>query len=181
MGMSDRILCILEVNQISRAEFARRLQITQAYVSKLINKGAEPSSRLIEDICEKFRVSETWFRTGEGEMGGKQMPLLKTPDYTIHDVYALPEGKRAELINGQMYLMAPPNRMHQEIDRKGLQRRPRLGDRDRLTLQPAYGLYHENYPVFRGRRAGILDRGSGAQQCHGLQLRKGRRPHDLSV
>ena len=115
MGMSDRILCILEVNQISRAEFARRLQITQAYVSKLINKGAEPSSRLIEDICEKFRVSETWFRTGEGEMGGKQMPLLKTPDYTIHDVYALPEGKRAELINGQMYLMAPPNRMHQEI------------------------------------------------------------------
>lgn len=181
MGMSDRILCILEVNQISRAEFARRLQITQAYVSKLINKGAEPSSRLIEDICEKFRVSETWFRTGEGEMGGKQMPLLKTQDYTIHDVYALPEGKRAELINGQMYLMAPPNRMHQEIDRKGLQRRPRLGDRDRLPLQPAYGLYHENYPVFRGRRAGILDRGSGAQQCHGLQLRKGRRPHDLSV
>ena len=61
MGMSDRILCILEVNQISRAEFARRLQITQAYVSKLINKGAEPSSRLIEDICKSFGSAKHGF------------------------------------------------------------------------------------------------------------------------
>jgi len=36
-------------------------------------------------------------------------------DYTIDDIYALPDGERAELINGQMYMMAPPNRKHQEI------------------------------------------------------------------
>lgn len=35
--------------------------------------------------------------------------------YTIEDIYHLPEGQRAELINGQMYLMAPPNRVHQEL------------------------------------------------------------------
>jgi len=35
--------------------------------------------------------------------------------YTIEDIYALPEGQRAELIDGVVYNMAPPNRRHQEI------------------------------------------------------------------
>lgn len=43
------------------------------------------------------------------------MPLPQERIYTIEDIYALPEGKRAELIDGQMYMMAPPNRRHQEI------------------------------------------------------------------
>lgn len=35
--------------------------------------------------------------------------------YTIDDIYALPEGQRAELIDGRMYMMAPPTRAHQQI------------------------------------------------------------------
>ena len=35
--------------------------------------------------------------------------------YTIDDVYSLPEGSRAELIDGQIYYMAPPTRKHQEL------------------------------------------------------------------
>ena len=35
--------------------------------------------------------------------------------YTIDDIYALPDGQRAELIDGQMYMMAPPTRRHQQI------------------------------------------------------------------
>ena len=43
------------------------------------------------------------------------MPLLKEETYTIDDIYALPEGERAELIDGHMYMMAPPGRKHQHI------------------------------------------------------------------
>lgn len=43
------------------------------------------------------------------------MPLLKDDHYTIEDIYALPEGKRAELIDGQIYDMAPPSPLHQEL------------------------------------------------------------------
>lgn len=43
------------------------------------------------------------------------MPLLKGQTYTINDIYALPEGDRAELIDGQIYYMAPPGRKHQQI------------------------------------------------------------------
>lgn len=35
--------------------------------------------------------------------------------YTVHDIYALPDGERAELIDGQIYYMTPPTRKHQDI------------------------------------------------------------------
>lgn len=43
------------------------------------------------------------------------MSSPKTNDHTIEDIYSLPEGRRAELIDGQIYDMAPPNTMHQRI------------------------------------------------------------------
>ncbi len=41
--------------------------------------------------------------------------LRRTDFYTIDDIYALPDGERAELIDGQIYYMAPPTRQHQDI------------------------------------------------------------------
>ncbi len=35
--------------------------------------------------------------------------------YTIDDIYALPDNHRAELIDGRIYDMAPPNTMHQRL------------------------------------------------------------------
>ncbi len=35
--------------------------------------------------------------------------------YTIEDIYNLPDGQRAELIDGELYMMATPNRIHQKF------------------------------------------------------------------
>lgn len=43
------------------------------------------------------------------------MALADTSHYTISDIYALPDGHRAELIDGRIYNMAPPNMIHQRI------------------------------------------------------------------
>ncbi|MBD5135803.1 MAG: Uma2 family endonuclease [Lachnospiraceae bacterium] len=44
------------------------------------------------------------------------MDVLKKEEvYTIEDIYALPDGERAELIDGKIYAMAPSNRRHQDI------------------------------------------------------------------
>lgn len=43
------------------------------------------------------------------------MPLLKNDHYTSEDYWNLPEEKRAELINGKFYDMAPPSRIHQKL------------------------------------------------------------------
>ena len=43
------------------------------------------------------------------------MPLMKEQHYTIEDIYNLKEGERAELIDGVIYDMAPPKRLHQKL------------------------------------------------------------------
>lgn len=44
------------------------------------------------------------------------MDALREEDiYTIEDIYALPDGERAELIDGKIYYMAPPNTRHQKL------------------------------------------------------------------
>ena len=35
--------------------------------------------------------------------------------YTMEDIYSLPDGERAELIDGKIYYMAPSSRKHQSI------------------------------------------------------------------
>ena len=43
------------------------------------------------------------------------MPIPQERTYTSEDYWNLPEGQRAELIDGKLYAMAPPNRIHQKI------------------------------------------------------------------
>ena len=43
------------------------------------------------------------------------MDLAQDKTYTVEDIYALPDDQRAELIDGRMYMMAPPRRIHQEL------------------------------------------------------------------
>jgi Uma2 family endonuclease len=43
------------------------------------------------------------------------MPLPQERIYKIEDIYSLPDGERAELIDGKIYFMSPPSRTHQKI------------------------------------------------------------------
>lgn len=54
-------------------------------------------------------------RIGDIEGGWETDALRKEEIYTIDDIYALADGERAELINGQIYNMAPPSRTHQRL------------------------------------------------------------------
>lgn len=42
-------------------------------------------------------------------------PLIREKSYTIEDIYALPDGERAELVDGRIYYMAPPNTEQQRL------------------------------------------------------------------
>lgn len=43
------------------------------------------------------------------------MDAVREELYTVEDIYALPDGQRAELIDGEIYDMAPPNTGHQRL------------------------------------------------------------------
>ena len=52
---------------------------------------------------------------GEEEVIQKNMALAQEKVYTVEDIEALPEGVRAELIDGRMFYMATPSRKHQGL------------------------------------------------------------------
>lgn len=43
------------------------------------------------------------------------MPLPRENRYTLEDIFNLPDGQRAELIDDQMYMMSPPSYKHQKL------------------------------------------------------------------
>ena len=65
--MGERIALIISEKAKNQSDFAEKLRITPAYVTKMINKGAIPSERLIDGICQKYCVNRRWLLTGEGE------------------------------------------------------------------------------------------------------------------
>lgn len=66
--MNERIQAVIKEIGIKKVEFARRLNLSPPYISEMCSGKTMPSDRTISDICREFDVSETWLRTGEGEM-----------------------------------------------------------------------------------------------------------------
>lgn len=66
--MNNRISAIILAKGLKKSEFARKLNLSAPYISELCSGKTRPSDRTITDICREFNVSETWLRTGEGEM-----------------------------------------------------------------------------------------------------------------
>ena len=65
--MKDRIELVIKNANIKKVDFAKRLNISQAFVSQMCSGVAKPSDRTITDICREFGCNEVWLRTGEGE------------------------------------------------------------------------------------------------------------------
>ena len=65
--INERIAWGIKDAGIKKAEFARRLNLSQPFVSELCSGKNNPSDRTIADICREFNISELWLRTGEGE------------------------------------------------------------------------------------------------------------------
>ncbi len=67
-NISHRISLIIQQRGIKKVEFAKKIGVSQAFVSELCSGAKNPSDRTISDICREYNVNETWLRTGEGEM-----------------------------------------------------------------------------------------------------------------
>lgn len=65
--ITGRVREIFEKSGKSQSDLARSLNVTPAYIWKLLNKDdAVPSERLIDDICEKYHVRKEWLLHGIG-------------------------------------------------------------------------------------------------------------------
>lgn len=67
--IAERIAKVVDSVGVSKSNFARKINVTPSYISKLGKQpDSVPSDRTIADICREFNVNEGWLRTGEGEM-----------------------------------------------------------------------------------------------------------------
>ena len=66
--MNSRINTIRKQVGLTQEEFGKRLNLSRNYVWMLERGEREPSDRTVMDICDKFRVNESWLRFGEGEI-----------------------------------------------------------------------------------------------------------------
>lgn len=66
--MNDRIAQARKQAGLTQKKFAEKIGLTRNFVWMIEKGDRVPSDRTIADICRELRVSETWLRTGEGEM-----------------------------------------------------------------------------------------------------------------
>lgn len=66
--MKDRIRQVRKTTGLNQAEFGARVGVKGNTIGNYEIGLRSPSDAVIFSICREFRVSETWLRTGEGEM-----------------------------------------------------------------------------------------------------------------
>ena len=68
MGENDRIKLIRVTMKLNQTEFGERIGIKTSSVSEIERGKNTVTQQVRKAICREFGVSETWLRTGEGEM-----------------------------------------------------------------------------------------------------------------
>ena len=66
--MKDRIFALRKSLNLSQQAFADRLGIKRTTISNYEIGRNDPVDSVVSLICREFGVSETWLRTGAGEM-----------------------------------------------------------------------------------------------------------------
>lgn len=66
--MNERLLQLRKSLKLSQVDFARKLGVTGAGISKIESGERNLTDTMIKLICSTWNVSEMWLNTGEGEM-----------------------------------------------------------------------------------------------------------------
>lgn len=72
--MISRMIAVRKMVGLNQEQFAKRLGLSRSFVNQVETGKKNISDRTISDICREFRINETWFRTGEGEISISSPP-----------------------------------------------------------------------------------------------------------
>ena len=89
--ISYRVKKLREGLSLSQVEFARRLGVTSAHISKIESKKTMPSQSLIKLICKEFEISEHWL-TGDYVDD-------ETPDYDLQEEVDMTMQRSTDITN----------------------------------------------------------------------------------
>lgn len=68
LSINQRMKQIRQSLGLSQAKFAKAISISNGYVAELELGNRNVNDRLIKLVCITFHASESWLRTGQGDM-----------------------------------------------------------------------------------------------------------------
>ena len=104
--MHTRISNIVEKTKLTKTDFAKRIGISQPFLSQLCSGQKLPSDRTISDICRVFNVNRRYLESGEEPMF---LPALDEDTDYINELLAN-SSPFADLIRSILhaYVELPP-------------------------------------------------------------------------
>ena len=93
--MHTRINEIVQKSGLTKTDFAKRLNVSQPFLSKLCSGSKSPSDRTILDICREFGCNEVWLRSGEGEPFQKKTREEEIMRFAVQTVKGSDEFRKA--------------------------------------------------------------------------------------
>lgn len=83
MTVNDRIKQIRNANNMTMEVFGKKIGVGKTAISHIESGRANPSERTIMLICREYNVSETWLKTGEGDMSIQKSPEEEITDFCM--------------------------------------------------------------------------------------------------
>jgi transcriptional regulator with XRE-family HTH domain len=91
--MNERLKEIRKAVKLKQIEFAKKIGVTQAYLSMLESGKVRLSAKNIKLICISFGVSESWLKTGFGPMFTETSESLDDEAFITTYMTLLPENR----------------------------------------------------------------------------------------
>ena len=93
--MHTRINKLVQISGLTKTEFAKRLGLSQPFVSKMCSGDSIPSDRTISDICRIFDIQEDWLRYGLEPMRAAKSKEEEIAELVGHALNGSNEFKKA--------------------------------------------------------------------------------------
>lgn len=72
MTINQRIKQVRQELKLSQAKFATAISISNGYIAGIELGNRKVNERIVKLVCSVFHVSESWLKTGKGEMFEKE-------------------------------------------------------------------------------------------------------------
>lgn len=95
--IGKRLKSLLDKTGLSPYKVSKRTGVSQATLSRIINKGTTPNESNLKALIDFFGVSETWFLTGSDQKTPQSLPEPLSIGASIDQKFALQEKKIAQL------------------------------------------------------------------------------------
>lgn len=94
-SINERFRTIFKESGLSQEKFADKIKRSRGEVANIIYDKTTPKDKIIEAVCEEFKIQEDWFRYGLEPMRAAKSDEEEVADYVAQALNGSSEFKKA--------------------------------------------------------------------------------------